>query len=134
MDLIPDLQGKQEGLAIVRFSVPSPNCIKKLLPIYLIWRILSLCLYLLYALFVLVPKASPLEKVDCLLVQNPPAMPLLAIVCFYSFVKGLWTGLRPRVVIDWHNLGFSMLSNPIFSRVARVYEKIIAPYADSMYR
>lgn len=129
--LVPSLEGERKGLAVVRFTVPSPVVIRKVLPIYLVWRILSLCLYLVYALVVSVPRASPKKKVDCLLVQNPPALPLLAVACLYSFAQGILTGTRPRVVIDWHNLGFSMLPNPIFSRLAKIYEKIVSPCADA---
>ena len=33
------------------------------------------------------------------------------------------------MVIDWHNLGFSMLSHPMFSQMARIYEERMAPLA-----
>ncbi|KAL3910793.1 MAG: hypothetical protein SGILL_007554, partial [Bacillariaceae sp.] len=139
-ELIPDLQERVKGpgdsrrLHVVRFSVPSPDLFKKFLPFYLIWRIFSLCLYLFYVLIVLVPKASNNKRVDCVLVQNPPAMPLLAIVYYYChFIIRFGKGYTPAFIIDWHNLGFSMLSNPHFSMIARWYEKAMAPGATAHF-
>jgi beta-1,4-mannosyltransferase len=130
VDLIPALCGVEEGLNVIRFSVPSPEILKKALPIYLVWRILSLCLYLLHALFVSLPAARHNKKrVDCVLVQNPPAMPLLAVAHFYCLCNRIFKGHSPVLVIDWHNLGFTMLSNPTFSKIARVYERLMAPLA-----
>jgi hypothetical protein len=105
-DLIPELQDNRDGrLNVVRFSVPSPDIVKKCLPIYLIWRILSLVLYLLHALTVSVPNGfwEP-KRVDGVLVQNPPAMPLLAVVYLYCNLTAIVKGYRPAFIIDWHNL------------------------------
>ena len=103
--LIPALQNTGERLNVIRFSIPSPDVFKKCLPLYLVWRISSLCLYLLYALVISVPKASSnTKRVDCVLVQNPPAMPLLAVVHLYCFVTLIFKGYKPAFVIDWHNL------------------------------
>lgn len=94
-----------------------------------------MCLYLCHALFIAVPKGlkgknNNQQKVDCVLVQNPPAMPLLAVAYFYSSCQGFLYRHRPAMVIDWHNLGFTMLSKtPIFASVARVYEQFMAPRA-----
>ncbi|OEU22627.1 hypothetical protein FRACYDRAFT_273942 [Fragilariopsis cylindrus CCMP1102] len=119
--LITELQDNTEDrLHVIRFSVPSPDIFKKVLPIYLIWRILSLCLYLLYALMVSVPnesiKSSTKRRVDCVLVQNPPAMPLLFVVHIYCILTSIIKGYRPAFIIDWHNL---------------LYEQIMAPLANS---
>jgi beta-1,4-mannosyltransferase len=129
VDLIPSLCGVEERLNVVRFSVPSPNIVQKALPVYLVWRIASLCFYLLHALFVSLPAARHKKRVDCVLVQNPPAVPLLAVAHFYCLYNGFFKGHRPALVIDWHNLGYTMLSNPIFSRIARLYERFMAPLA-----
>ena len=89
----------------MRFSVPSPAIFRKFLPIYLIWRILSLFACLLHALLVSVPKGLRERKnVDGVLVQNPPAMPLLAVVYFYCILSKIFMGYRPAFIIDWHNL------------------------------
>ena len=141
--LIPSLSDKSSSskyndpsggtVEVIRLKIPSPEIFKKLLPIYLIWRILSLCIYLLYALFIQLSRSRNNARVDCLLVQNPPAMPLLAVAYFYCSVVGLLQRHRPRpdLIIDWHNLGFTMLSNPVFSNIAKKYERLMAPLADS---
>uniref|UniRef100_A0A7S4A9X8 Glycosyltransferase subfamily 4-like N-terminal domain-containing protein n=1 Tax=Pseudo-nitzschia australis TaxID=44445 RepID=A0A7S4A9X8_9STRA len=134
-DLIPELQeSTDDRLNVVRFSVPSPAIIRKSLPIYLVWRVVSLCLYLLYALTVSVPKGlSKMKRVDGVLVQNPPAMPLLAIVYLYCSLTAMAKGYRPAFIIDWHNLGFTMLSKSslVFANIARIYERTMAPLATS---
>ena len=44
-----------------------------------------------------------LPKLDLVVVQNPPAFPTLAVAWFTLHQRGV------RFVIDWHNLGFTML-------------------------
>lgn len=129
VDLIPALSASPDRLNLVRFSVPSPTFLRKILPIYLLWRIVSLCTYLYHAITILVPKGMPSAPVDCFLVQNPPAMPLLAVVYLYCYFCRVFCGYQPAMVVDWHNLGFSMLSQPLFSKLARLYEGTMAPLA-----
>jgi beta-1,4-mannosyltransferase len=87
---------------------------------------------------------------DCVLVQNPPAIPLLAVAALYCY----WN--KAGLVIDWHNLGYSMIGNSgvrssggsgsggsgsgsgagvevggnIFRYLGKLYEKAMAPLAD----
>ena len=105
-DLIPELQNNRGGrLNVVRFSVPAPEALRKFLPIYLIWRVLSLFLCLFHALLISVPKGFNGKRlVDGVLVQNPPAMPLLAAVYVYCNIIKAVKGNRPAFIIDWHNL------------------------------
>mgnify|MGYP006276441387 CR=1 FL=1 len=59
---------------------------------------------------------------DLLLLQNPPAFPTLAVAWWTLRRKGV------RVVVDWHNLGYTQLGlrlgrwNPVV-RLARWYER-----------
>lgn len=127
-DLIPALQEfSGDRLRIVRFSVPTPTALRKLLPLYLFWRIVSLTLYLSWALLVKVQK-TPVP--DCLILQNPPAVPLVAIAYIYRYGMQLMYGKRPGIIIDWHNLGYSMFNSSLFRKVAMAYEKLMAPGAD----
>ena len=102
-DLVPALQ-KFEGdrLRVIRFRVPAPKSLRKVLPVYFLWRILSLTACLSWALFVTVSK-QPVA--DCLVLQNPPAVPLLFIAHLYCKAMAILHGKRPGLVIDWHNLG-----------------------------
>lgn len=124
-DLIPTLSAPKENFNIVRFSVPAPQGLRKVLPIYLLVRILLLFAYVCRALFWSIKNS----EVDIVLVQNPPAMPLLLVSHLYCMWSGLFKSHRAALIIDWHNLGYTMLGNKSFSKVARVYERLMAPCA-----
>lgn len=70
-----------------------------------------------------------LRGANYLLVQNPPSIPTLLIAVIYKYLT------RTKLIIDWHNLGFSILqiklgpSHP-FVAISRIYEKILAPFSD----
>jgi beta-1,4-mannosyltransferase len=127
-DLIPELHDfSPQQLHVVRFHVPSPKIFQYVMPIYFVWRIVSLSIWLLWMLFVRVPRKP---SVDCVLVQNPPALPLLFVAYFFCRAQELIQGYRPGFVIDWHNLGYSMLGSGAFQRLAEAYERAMAPLAD----
>ena len=128
-DLIESLAAVQahnsDRFQLIRFRVPT--LFEKVKPLYFVWRILSLSLYLGAALFFSVS----FQPVDFVLVQNPPALPLLAVAYAYCRIQALTQGRRPGFIIDWHNLGYSMLRDgSAFQRVARLCERFFAPYAD----
>ncbi|TRM62853.1 glycosyl transferases group 1-domain-containing protein [Schizophyllum amplum] len=59
---------------------------------------------------------------EFLLVQNPPSIPTLAIVWIVSRIRG------SKVIIDWHNLGYSILAlklgeNHIYVRISTWFER-----------
>lgn len=68
---------------------------------------------------------------DFYLLQNPPLMPLLLVVVV--FMKTL--SRRSKLVIDWHNLNYSILNlkynneNHPLVRLLRVYEKYMGRFA-----
>ena len=70
-----------------------------------------------------------LPKPDFILAQNPPAIPTLLIALIAARVRSA------RLVIDWHNFGFSMLAlrfkpeNPLV-RLARWYEQTLGRHGD----
>ncbi|MCJ1460403.1 mannosyltransferase [Mycoblastus sanguinarius] len=67
-----------------------------------------------------------------LLVQNPPSIPTLFIACIISFLR------NTRLVIDWHNFGYSILaqrlgnSHPLV-QVSYLYEWIFAHFANDHF-
>lgn len=69
---------------------------------------------------------------DFIIIQNPPSMPLLAIVLL--FTKSL--SRNTKVVIDWHNLNYTILNlkyhnlNHPLVRLLRYYEKYLGNHAD----
>jgi beta-1,4-mannosyltransferase len=131
--LVPALQDELHNTASrfqeIRFSVP--HCFKGVPLLYFVWRVLSLTLYLSYILLFSISK----HPVDFVLVQNPPAIPLLGVAylfCRYQAVRQ--KGRRPGLIIDWHNLGYSMLrKGSTIQRIAKVYESCMAPLADGHF-
>ena len=126
IDALVEQEGKR--LRVIRFHVPTMFENKHRV-IYFVWRIVSLSLFLAHALFFSVERNIP---VDFVLVQNPPALPLLAVVYLYCRIKQFLQKRRPGFIIDWHNLGYSMLTpdGSTFQKIARVYEQTMAPLAD----
>jgi beta-1,4-mannosyltransferase len=64
----------------------------------------------------------PLKGANLVLVQNPPAFPTMAVTRFTLGGKGV------RFVIDWHNLGYTLLQRRVGSwhpavRIARWWER-----------
>jgi len=65
-----------------------------------------------------------------ILVQNPPSIPTLAVALCAARLRGA------RLVIDWHNFGYSVLAlargaaHPLV-RVATVYERVLGRAADA---
>jgi beta-1,4-mannosyltransferase len=128
--LIPSLHNDSQSniasrLQVIRFNTPY---LFRKSPFYFVWRLLSLTYYLSYALLFSVTK----RPIDFVLVQNPPAIPLLGIAFIFCHLTAFrQRGRRPGLIIDWHNLGYSMFKDgSILQRLTKTYEKCIAPLAD----
>lgn len=98
-----------------------------------IYALASMFYYLLFSC------SSP----DVMILQNPPAIPALAVMIIVARIHGLISFVtsfgkikhQPIVIIDWHNLGFSMFEmkyrkNHLIVKGARLYEKYLSQYAD----
>jgi beta-1,4-mannosyltransferase len=87
-------------------------------------KVLGECLHLLWLLLGVV------RKPDIILVQNPPAIPTLLIALAAARLRAA------RLVVDWHNLGYTMLAlrlgprHPLV-RLAQWYERVIGRRADA---
>lgn len=64
---------------------------------------------------------------DFILVQNPPSIPTLLAVYFVRIFK------RTKIIIDWHNYGYTTLAlntkNRYILYIARIYEKFLGKKA-----
>ena len=177
-DLIPDLQQSQshqqnqnetaqQRLNVVRFTpYCPPTWLKQYklrgkipigLPIYLIIRLFGLLFGLIYALWFRVPVRKSISgdnammpPVQCILVQNPPSIPLLLISYIYCITHSRMVKIqttpttrtteqkkfhivRPGFIIDWHNLGYTMFDTPPnhpITKIAKLYEQFLAPLSD----
>ena len=122
-DLIPDLTSYEmdpnsNQLHVVRFSTNKRELnkfqekIQKIPVVGKIWyymmRVLSLIYMLYHALWVQLDSIP-----NCLLIQNPPSIPLLLMTYIYCHSHSNTSSnenknqsvTRPGLVIDWHNLG-----------------------------
>lgn len=71
-----------------------------------------------------------LPKPDLILVQNPPALPTLAVARTVARLRGA------RLVVDWHNLGYSQLAlrvgrRHVAVRLSRWFEMAVARAASA---
>ena len=79
-------------------SLPGPPIVKRLINLAckVIWQLADITQLLLF----------DIEHPQVILVQTPPAIPLLGMVRLLSYL------LRCTFVIDWHNFGYTLLSLP----------------------
>lgn len=83
-----------------------------LFPVYAVFKILWLLLQLLII-------AIRLPKFEVVLAQNPPSMPTVPFCWFLKLIKG------KKFVIDWHNLGYSILKvNKTHNFIVNIAEKL----------
>jgi len=116
----------QSLLHVIRFqpSTPWKFIRERLKLLYYFIRFVELVRVLCHALFIQLSSSD----IDCVLVQNPPSVPLLLIAFLFCRIYG--AGL----VIDWHNLGYTMMEgmtdrHPI-RRFMYWYEKYMSHLAD----
>jgi len=79
------------------------------------WKFIVLSLSIFFQLFRI---PSPLSLI---LVQNPPSVPTLLVVKLVSVMRG------SRVMVDWHNYGYSLLSLSLGSEdhfLVKFYKKM----------
>lgn len=104
---------------------PAPAIIRRLPflvggPLKVIWQVLNLFVTLTYVT----------RPARWLLVQNPPSIPTLAVAALVAALRGT------RLLIDWHNYGWSILagtrgSSHPFVGVAKSYEAIFGRLGDA---
>uniref|UniRef100_T1JBS0 Uncharacterized protein n=1 Tax=Strigamia maritima TaxID=126957 RepID=T1JBS0_STRMM len=67
-------------------------------------RLMAYGLKVMWQACALLFALTVIQKPKLILVQNPPAVPAMAILCLYSAVRSC------QIVVDWHNYGHSILS------------------------
>jgi beta-1,4-mannosyltransferase len=88
------------------------------------------CIDAIRASFVLLAALMRIPRPDLLLVQNPPSLPTLPVAWLTARLR------RARFVIDWHNLGYTILALRLGRRhtavrLARWLERIGGRAADA---
>ncbi|KAK7468495.1 mannosyltransferase [Stygiomarasmius scandens] len=106
--------------------LPEPPTILKSLPFVVAapFKIAHQIASILKELLIRIP-----EPPEYLLVQNPPSIPTLALVALVARIRGC------KVIIDWHNLGYSILAlklgdEHMFVKIAKWFE---ATFGQSAY-
>ncbi|CAM9375194.1 unnamed protein product [Heterosigma akashiwo] len=89
---------------------------KLLFPLYAALKVTILLLRLLITLLWVIPRPR------AILVQNPPSIPSLAVVWFVCKLR------QSHMIIDWHNLGYTVLGYSIGQKhplvwLSKVYER-----------
>ncbi|KAJ3102467.1 mannosyltransferase [Phlyctochytrium planicorne] len=119
------LQALLESQSVaIHYLKPARKITAKSAPIYILMGILRV----LSQIFQVVWLLLRLPKPHAILVQNPPAIPTLAIVQFVAFVR------QSRLIIDWHNFGYSIMRlnigrENLVVRLAKRYEQLFGRYA-----
>jgi beta-1,4-mannosyltransferase len=91
-------------------------------PLKVLWQIWSLYYVLGYR-----TKAA-----KWMLVQNPPSIPTLAVAFFICFIR------NTKLVIDWHNFGYSILALKLgeshsLVRISKIYEIVFSKTASAHF-
>ncbi|KAL3767469.1 hypothetical protein ACHAW5_006198 [Stephanodiscus triporus] len=108
----PPYRGRLHVLRMAPYQLPRTVPLYRLL--YYPIRLLSLSCCVICALWIRLGRVPHTRMpADVILVQNPPSAPTLFLACAYRAWRGAWGGgNRPRLVIDWHNLGYTMFDRP----------------------
>jgi beta-1,4-mannosyltransferase len=83
----------------------------------------------LLQIFIIFMTLLTIKVPDMILIQNPPSIPTLFIILFYSFFT------RSKVIIDFHNFGWTILAlnmgeNSFIVKVARFIEINLSKFCD----
>ena len=126
-DIHPDILAKPNAITVHALS-PAPAFLQtKDKRLFLIYGPLKV-LFQIWTLWLALGYRSKPSR--WMLVQNPPSIPTLVVACIVCFLR------HTRLVIDWHNFGYSILalrlgrSHPLV-HFSRLYERIFAYSAEA---
>ncbi|CAI5736387.1 unnamed protein product [Hyaloperonospora brassicae] len=120
---VPDVLS-QKNISVLTFA---PHLQRIPRTFFLLLAPVKIVLQLLQLLWLLIVT---LGRVDLVLLQNPPTIPTFVVVWLCCRLKGA------KFVIDWHNLGYSLLalslgSGHFFVKIAKWIERVFGRKADA---
>jgi beta-1,4-mannosyltransferase len=121
--VIPELEAEQQqGRLVISAIRQAPEWIQRGTKVL---KALHQAFMLLFMMLFWLP--SP----DLIILQIPPAIPTMLLCIIAAKIR------RARLVFDWHNFAHTLMSygsssrkKSILVRIARAYERFLAPYAD----
>ncbi|EEY59176.1 chitobiosyldiphosphodolichol beta-mannosyltransferase, putative [Phytophthora infestans T30-4] len=120
---VPDV-ARQSNIELLAFTPHLQRLPRKL---FLLLAPVKVLLQLLQLLWLLLVSAG---SIDLVLLQNPPTIPTFVVVWLCCRLKGA------KFVIDWHNLGYSLLALSLGSghplvKIAKWVERVFGRKADA---
>ena len=114
------------NIAKCLFTPFSANLPRSLFLLYAPFKVVFQVLQLFYVLLFCI--SAP----QAFLVQNPPSIPMLFVVTIVCYLRGA------RLVIDWHNLGFTVLADSLGQshwvvKLAKSYEDFFSRKGDAHF-
>ena len=85
---------------------------------FMFWSIVKFVLQALYLFYYLIRYPTP-----NIIIQNPPSIPVLAALTLLKFFTNKF------IVLDWHNLGYTILQTRTEGTVIEVYKKLECTFA-----
>jgi beta-1,4-mannosyltransferase len=123
---LPDEVRSNKKIRTRYLSTSIVDYIKRLPKVlYLVYAILRIVIQIIQLLFVLMSR-----QYDYIIVQNPPCVPLFFVIILVKMMK---CG-RTKLIIDWHNYGYSIMRvnrvNKMLVFLAKIYEKHLGRWGD----
>ncbi|KAG5519577.1 hypothetical protein PMAC_001732 [Pneumocystis sp. 'macacae'] len=123
--VFPDVN-KSENIRIKYITLPPKFLETRRLSLFFLTGTIKALFQAFFLFFVLVYSTHSFEY---LIVQNPPSIPSFAVIRLVCLIRST------KLIIDWHNLGYSVLSlklgpNHILVKFYKWYERVFGNSAD----
>ena len=128
-DIHPDILANPNAIKVHALSPTPPYLQTKDRRLFLVYGPLKV-LFQMWTLWLALGYRSKPSR--WMLVQNPPSIPTLVVAHVVCFLR------HTRLVIDWHNFGYSILALRLGSKhrlvqISRLYEQIFARSAEAHF-
>lgn len=116
-----DLEGYDEDLRVREIPIVK-NTAGLPFVVFALWKVIAQVFGLVYLLW-------DLRCSEFIMIQNPPSIPILLLSIGFKYTFG------SKVIIDWHNLNYSILAIKLGERhflvkICKLYEKYLGRFAD----